>query len=469
MNRFKKLTLFQLIGITMAFFGSIRSVPTLAINGWTGITYIVAAVIIFAIPIALIAAELATAWSEEGGPQLWVKEGLGERWSFVTSWILWIQMVTGMTMVGGIIGVILSYVINKPSLSQNNIFIFICLLVGFWGVTILNFKFNMIKIVGKFGTLVGVFIPFIALIILGIAYLIKFGINPVGYLGSFQATKLIPNIHNLGSLTYFSAIIFIFAGVEISSVHINNIHNPKRNYPIAVIISVIILIIINSIAGLTVANVIPKGHIELTNVLQPFVIYTNALHLPSIIDNILAFMIIIGVLSQMSAWVLGPSKAMIRVAEAGNLPKFFQKKTKTGIPVNLVITQAVLVSLLSLSYVGMKNVNGAFFMIGIVTTILYCIVYILICISAIRLRYTKPEIKRSFRLGSKGNRIMWIVALLALFGVILTIIISLIPPSIIGKNQKNFYIEFQVIGGLITVIIPLLIFKFKKESWKKQS
>lgn len=466
MNKLKKLTLFQLIGITIAFFGSVRSVPTLAINGWTGITYIVAAVIIFAIPIALISAELATGWSDEGGPQLWVKEGLGSKWSFVTSWILWIQMVTGMTMVGSIVGVILAYVIGIPSLSQNSIFVFICLLISFWGVTLLNFKFNMVKVVGKFGTLIGVFIPFAALTILGVLYMFKFGINPGHYLGNFELSKLVPNIHNLGTLTYFSGIIFIFAGVEISSVHINNIHNPKRNYPIAVIISVVILVIVNLIAGLTVANAIPKGQIELTNVLQPFVVYTKAFHLPTIIEKIIALMIVIGVLGQMSAWVLGPAKAMIKVAEEGNLPKIFQRKTERGIPITIVIVQAIMVSLLAVSYIAIPNVNEVFFMITIVTTILYCLVYILICISAIRLRYTKPNIERAFRLGANGNLVMWIVALLALFGLILTIAISLIPPSIISKNQDGFYIGFQVIGTIINIIIPLLIFKFKKKSWK---
>ena len=106
-------------------------------------------------------------------------------------------------------------------------------------------------------------------------------------------------------------------------------------------------------------------------------------------------------------------------------------------------------------------------MITIVTTILYCIVYIFICISAIRLRYTKPDIKRQFRLGSHGNGVMWLVALLALFGVILTIGISLIPPSILKPSQYTFYISFQIIGTIISVIIPLIIFAFKKESWKK--
>ncbi|MGL5417646.1 MAG: tyrosine-tyramine antiporter [Clostridium sp.] len=468
MGKIKKLTLFQLIGITMAFFGSIRSVPTLAINGWTEITYLIAAVVVFAIPIALIAAELATGWPEEGGPQVWVKEAFGERWSFVTSWLLWVQMMTGMTVVGTTVGVILGYVIGMPDLSQNNMFVFICLLVSFWGVTLLNFKLDMVKIVGKFGALIGVYIPFVILAILGIIYMIKFGITPNGYLGNFEVDKLIPDFSNLGSITYFSGIIFIFAGVEISSVYANNIDNPKKNYPIAVIASVLALVLANLLAGITVSNAIPQGKIELTNILQPFAIYIKGFHLPSLFQNIIALMILIGVLGQMSAWVLGPSKAMVRIAEDGDLPRFFQKRTGKGVPTTFVIIQAIVVSVLALAYVAIPNVNGVFFMITIVTTILYCVVYILICISALKLRYSKPNVSRAFRLGAKGNVAMWIVAMLALFGVILTIIVSLIPPSVISQGQHTFYIGFQIIGTAMSIIIPLIIFRFRKESWKKK-
>ncbi|OPX48877.1 tyrosine-tyramine antiporter [Clostridium thermobutyricum] len=468
MNKVKKLSLVQLIGITMAFFGTVRSVPTLAINGWTEITYFIAAVVIFAIPIALIAAELATGWPKEGGPQVWVKEALGPKWGFVTSWLLWVQMMTGMVMVGTTIGVLLGYVVNDYSLSQNNIFVLICVLVSFWGVTLLNLKFDMVKVVGNFGALIGVYIPFAALVILGIAYAYKFGLNPHGYLGAFQAHKLVPNFHKLGTLTYFSGIIFIFAGVEISSVHANNIDNPKKNYPIAVIASVLILVALNLIAGLTVSNAIPNGQIQLANITQPFVIYCKGLGIPIIFNNIISLMILIGVLAQMSAWVLGPSKAMIKVAEEGNLPRIFQKRTKRDIPITFLMIQAIVVSILILAYVAIPNVNSAFFMITITTTILYCVVYILICISAIKLRYSRPEIERPFRLGAKNNGIMWIVAILALFGVSLTILVSLIPPSIFKPSQYTFYIGFQVIATIVSIVIPLIIYKCRKPSWRKK-
>ncbi|WP_314590432.1 tyrosine-tyramine antiporter [Paenibacillus terrigena] len=464
----KKLTLFGLIGITMAFFGTVRSVPTLAITGWTQIFYMLVAAILFALPIALMSAELSTAFPQEGGPQVWVKNGLGEKWGFVTSWLLWVQMFFGMVMVASTVGVLFGYVINVPKLSSNNFFIFAVILISYWGVTLLNLKFDMVKIAGNWGAIIGVYIPFVFLVILGVIYLFKNGIQPDSYLGNFKTSDLLPNLGDLGSLAYLSGIIFIFAGVEISSVHANNIENPKRNYPIAVIASVILLVIFNLIAGMTVSNAVPKGKMELANITQPYLIFCNNLGIPTIFVNIISAMILIGVLVQLSAWVLGPSKSMIKVADEGNLPPFFQKRTSKDIPITFVMIQAIVISLVSVLYIVVPDVNSAFLIITITTTILYCIVYLLISISAIRLRYKMPQVERPFRLGNKGNGLMWFVSLLSLLSVAITLVVSLIPPSILSPSQHTGYIIFQVAATIVMVGIALIIYKVKRPSWKKE-
>ncbi|NWL88087.1 MULTISPECIES: tyrosine-tyramine antiporter [unclassified Paenibacillus] len=464
----KKLTLFGLIGITMAFFGTVRSVPTLAITGWTQIFYMLVAAVLFALPIALMSAELSTGFQEEGGPQVWVKKAIGEKWGFVTSWLLWVQMFFGMVMVASTVGVLFGYVINVPHLSSNNFFIFAVILISYWGVTLLNLKFDMVKIAGNWGSIIGVYIPFLVLVVLGLAYMFKNGINPSGYLANFKAGDLLPNLSDLGSLAYLSGIIFIFAGVEISSVHANNIENPKRNYPIAVIASVILLVIFNLIAGLTVANGVPMGKMELSNITQPYMIFCADLGIPSIFVNIISAMILIGVLVQLSAWVLGPSKSMIKVAEDGNLPPFFQKRNSKGIPITFVMLQAIVISLVSVMYIVVPDVNSAFLVITITTTILYCIVYALIAISAVRLRYKEPNMNRPFRLG-KGNGMMWFVSLLSMLSVVITIVVSLIPPSILPKSFSTGYIIYQVVATVVMVGVALIIYKFKKPSWKKSN
>ncbi|MGL4875664.1 MAG: tyrosine-tyramine antiporter [Clostridium sp.] len=459
----KKLSLVQLVGITMAFFGTVRSVPTLAATGWTQISYLIAAVILFAIPIALIAAELATAYPKEGGPQVWVKEAFGDRFGFVTSWLLWVQMFFGMVMIASTIGVMIGYGLGDTKLAQNNIFIFICIILGYWLVTLLNLKIDMVKVVGNWGAVIGVYIPFALLIILGLIYVAKFGINPNGYLaGGVSVRKIFPDFGNSGTLTLFSAIVFIFAGIEISSVHANNIDNPKKNYPVAIIFTLIVIIILNLITGLTMANVVPNGTMEFSNILQPFALYFKALGIPMIFTNIIGWMIAVGILAQLSAWVLGPSKAMIKVAEEGLLPPVFQKRNEKGVPITFVLIQAIVISLLAFVYVVVPNVNTAFVMITITTTIIYCLAYVLMILAIIKLRYSKPELERPFRLGGMGT--MWFVAILALIGVILTIVASLIPLS--GVNPIA-YVSFQVIASVAMFIIPLIIYAVKKPSWRK--
>lgn len=79
-----------------------------------------------------------------------------------------------------------------------------------------------------------------------------------------------------------------------------------------------------------------------------------------------------------------------------------------------------------------------------------------------------PEVERPFRLGSKGNGLMWFVAGLSILSVIVTILVSLIPPSSISESGHIGYIIYQVAATVIMVVIALLIFKFKKPEWKKQ-
>ena len=76
------------------------------------------------------------------------------------------------------------------------------------------------------------------------------------------------------------------------------------------------------------ANAVPNGTMEFSNIVQPFSIYFKALQIPMIFTNIIGWMIAIGILAQLSAWVLGPSKAMIKVAEEGLYQKYSKKELK---------------------------------------------------------------------------------------------------------------------------------------------
>lgn len=60
-------------------------------------------------------------------------------------------------------------------------------------------------------------------------------------------------------------------GVEASASHVNEMTNPKRDYPLAMIMLVILAIALNTIGGLTISAVLPLKDLSLSSgVVQTF-------------------------------------------------------------------------------------------------------------------------------------------------------------------------------------------------------
>ncbi|MFC6253800.1 tyrosine-tyramine antiporter [Secundilactobacillus hailunensis] len=458
-----KLGLGTFIGMTMALCATVRSIPSVAATGWSQITYMIFAVLFFALPVALISGELGTMLQADGGPQLWVKTALGEKWGFVTAWLLWVQMFPGMVMVASTIGPLWGNTFGNVSLGNNHWFILANILGFYWLITVLNLRFDMAKVGGNVGVWLGVYIPIVTMLVMGIAALIKEGIDPASYLGTFSVSKLIPNLGNLQTLQYFAAISFIYTGIEMSSVFIPRLNNAKKTYTRGIFVALIGLILMNILNGILVANAVPNGQIQLSNITQPILLWCQILGWPTIIANIFSFMVVIGVLIQLSAWVTGPSKTMTQVARDGQLPASFgyHKVNKYGVSRNVVLTQSICISLFALLYGVMKNVNNVFLTLTNATTVIYALVYILIAIALIKLRQTQPDLERPYRLGKTGNAVAYVVAYALIFGIIVIIAATFLASNLL---QSIFVIAIT----LILFIIPLIIDRNKNKEWMIQ-
>lgn len=455
-----KIALGTFIGLTMALCATVRSIPTLAATGWAQISYSIFAVLFFALPIALIAGELGTAMPEEGGPQLWIKTALSSKLGFVAAWLLWVQMFPGMVMVASTIGPLLGNSFGNPTLGNNHWFVLGCILVFYWIITLLNLKYDMAKVGGNIGVWLGVYIPIVIMAVMGIAALIKNGIMPGGTLGHFSMSKLIPTKDGLSSLKYMAGISFIFTGIEMSSVFIPRLHNPSKTFTKGIFVSLIGLVVLNLVNAMLVANVVPMGKMELSNITQPILIYCQILGWPTMIANIFSFMVFIGVLLQLSAWVTGPSKTIIQVARDGYLPAKlgFHKQNQYGVSKNVVLTQTIAISLFALLYGFMKDVNGVFLTLTNATTILYAIVYLLIAVAVLKLRKDQPDLDRPYRIGKKGNGLVWTVSIALILGIAIIVFATLFTTRL----SQSLLV---VIISVIFTIIPFIISKYKNDQW----
>ena len=146
-----------------------------------------------------------------------------------------------------------------------------------------------------------------------------------------------------------------------------------------------------------------------------------------------------GVLAGVLTWVAGPSKGIFAVGKAGYLPPFFQKTNANGVQKNILLIQGLAVTLLSLLFVVMPSVQSFYQILSQLTVLLYLIMYLLMFSGAIYLRYNMKKAPRPFRIGSKGNGLMWLIGGLGFCGSLLAFVLSFIPPSQIAVGSNTVW------------------------------
>ena len=468
MNKTKsldKINLFTLIMITSAFCVSIRNLPTIAEMGMKMIFFGVLAGLTFFIPSALISAELATGWPKLGGVCVWVRQAFGERWGFITAWLQWIYTTFSMIAILYFISGSLAYIF-APSISDNKLYLIITSLIILWTFTFLNMR--GLKISGKISTigfLSGVLFPALLIIFLGVLYPLMG--NPIALDISLTKENLLPNFSDITTLVLLVGFMRAFAGIEASAVHANAVNNPSRNYPIAILIVVIFGLLINIVGSLSVAIVVPQSEISLvTGIMAAFSVFFKKFNL-AWLAPVLGFLVAVGQMGGAATWLIGPVKGLYVQAKNGDFPPFFQRVNSKGIPTNLVIMQAIWISLVSIVVLSMKTVNIAFWFSVAVSVMIYVTVYFLMFLSALRLRYKEPNTPRKYRIPF-GNVGIWIIACVGMLMNICSFTIALFPPAQLPEENKKLYTVIVAAIVVFVFICPFVIHACKKPSWKIQ-
>lgn len=457
-----KLSLTAFILITFAAIMSMRTFPSQSVVGWQSIFFCLTAFVIYLIPASLISAELATGWPQEGGVYVWVKEAFGEKWGFTAVWLQWFQMTIGFISVLTFIAATFSYIIN-PALADNKLYLFIFIIIIWWGLTLLNLRgLKAYARISSVSVVLGTFIPAAILLIGGAWYI--FSGHPVQLTLQPTITDLIPDFSSLSNLVMLVTFVFLFIGIEMTASHARDIDNVKKNYPLGIFTVGLVITAVSIIGALIVALLVPSGNINLlAGVMQTFEVIFSAPELSWLV-MLIALLIAIGAIGQVSTWILGPVRGLFATAKEGTLPPVLQKKNKNDIPVNMLILQGILITFWGAVYaLAPGGVNSSFWMLFALTTTVYIVMYLLMYAAAIRLRYTRPDVPRAFKIpGGKAG--MWLVGGFGFVMMVILMIIAMLPPSQISEGGG--YVAFMIIGTIVVAVIPLIIYAFRKPEWK---
>ena len=456
------ISLLAFILITSAALISMRTFPTMGVAGWQVIFFSILAIILYLIPASLVSAELATGWPQEGGVYIWVKQAFGERWGFTAVWLQWFQMTIGFITILAFIAATFAYIFNAD-LANNKIYVFVVMVLVWWGMTVINFRgLKAYTRISSVAVVVGTLVPAIVMIIGGFWYIMAG--NPIQLTLHPTTTDLIPDLSNVGNLVLLVTFIFSFVGIEMTATHAREMDNVTRNYPLGILVVALMMTLIHTIGALIVAMLVPVANLNLlSGIMQTFgKIFGN----PAIgwLVPVFALLIAFGAIGQVSTWILGPIRGLSVAAREGTLPPLLQKTNKHGIPVNLLVLQAVFITFWGVIFVVLPGgVNGAFWLLLALTTSVYIVMYFLMYGAAIRLRYTQPDVPRAFKIPG-GKTGIWLISGFGFLAMVCMFILALIPPTQI--KEGGGFEAFMIIGTIVVVAIPIIIHVMKKPEWK---
>jgi amino acid transporter len=88
----KTFGLFSMVLFSVSAILVADTVASSAAMGVQGLGFWIILGFLFFIPYGLVTAELGSAWPDEGGIYVWVKEAFGPGWGTVTSWMYWVNV-----------------------------------------------------------------------------------------------------------------------------------------------------------------------------------------------------------------------------------------------------------------------------------------------------------------------------------------------------------------------------------------
>ena len=453
----KVLGLFSIVMINVVAVDSLRSLPFSAEYGFSLVFYYALAAIFFFLPVAFVAAELATAWPAKGGIYVWVREAFGEKWGFVVIWLQWIYNVVWYPTIMAFMAGAFAFFID-PHLAQDKFYMLSTVFIVFWAATIVNmFGMRLSSWVTSIGAVVGTLVPMLFIIILGVIWL--WSGKPIQI--HFTEKALLPNLASFENLSFITSILLGLVGMELSATHADEVKNPKRIFPRAITYSAIIILSSLVLASLAIAIVVPQRQLDVvTGMLQAFYIFFHSYNMKWM-DPVIVLLIIIGGIAGVSAWVIGPTKGLLVATRDGCAPKFFAKVNKKDVPVVILILQGIIFTILCGVFLIMPTVQSSYWALTVMTSQLSMLVYIGMFAGAIYLRYKKPDVIRQYKIPF-GNIGMWIAGIFGLFSCIVAIMIGFFPPADLHIHNLFTYESILIIGMLVLTAPPLLIYRFTK-------
>jgi amino acid transporter len=440
----------------------VDTLGAVARTGPEGFTWTIFLAVFFFVPYALVIAELGSAFAEEGGTYLWTRLAFGRFVAAVSAVLYWVSNPIWM---GGSLTITAVATYNAffghlgpiAQIAFSTVFIWL----GVWAA-ILSLR------VGKWVPTLGAWarIALLAFFTLSVLlYALHHGVH-VPRLSQFAP-----------SYTLFIALVpvlfFNFVGFELPSAAGDEIKNPQRDVPFAVLRSAVMAIALYGVPILSIILVLPAERITgLSGFIDAmkcvFTVYGGRVTAHGaelagpglVLGKIAAGMFILVLLSSGTSWIMGADRSQAVAGYDGAGPRIigrFSKRYGTPIVVNFLTgVIATIVMLLAFQLAGgsaEKYFNVVLSVVLLFTTMSYIVIFP----ALIKLRYSHPDVHRPYRVpfGMAGA---WTCVILTTFWSLLASVVGIFPGLGDGRllNDKALPAGFTRGEFELVVFVPVV-------------
>jgi amino acid transporter len=436
---FRDLALFYVVtGI------SLRWIATAATAGASAITIWLIAWFAFYLPFTLSVMELSSRYPQEGGMYVWSKQAFGDFAGFMNGWLYWASNLPYFPAILYFSANTALYLGPQSwhRFASNKTFFIVFSLGGL----LLGSGLNIIGLsVGKWlhnAGAIGTWLPIGILYGIAIVCFWRFGSAT-----SFHGANLIPHAH-FRDVLFWASIVFALSGAESASFLGDEVENPRRNIPRALLVAGIIITTGYILGTVAMLVALPASDVSgLEGIMQAISTAGSRIGLGGL-GPVAALLIVVSNLGALGAWFAASARLPFVAGIDRYLPAAFGKiHPKWRTPYVALLTQAGIAALVTFLSQAWTSIYGAYEVLVSMCIISSFIPYLMTFASLIRLQH-EP-------VGSDVRRIpggKWVATMIGALGILTTLVtiaLSLAP----GSDEPHPILAAAKIVGLTLVLI----------------
>ena len=405
--------------------------------------------IAFLLPYGMISSELGTTYTGDGGLYDWINKAFPRsKWGARASWYYWINFPLWMASLAVVCPELLGVLTGLQfgwlaKLLIELAFIWIVTWIAFYpvcdSILILNIS-AAIKMIRALT--VGV---------LGIVYVVK-----NGFVNDMAARTFLPSF-DLESLSYISVIIFNFLGFEVVCTYADNMRDPRRQIPQAIVTGGVVIAAIYLFSAFGIGAAVPTSEISVDSGLIDAVSLMTG-QAGGVLVGVVALLFLITLFGNMISWSMGVNSTAAYAADRGDMPAVFARRSKrNGMPVGSALTSGIVASLVCMLGIVIERVSPdsslfwSFFALNLVMLLLS---YVPVFPAFLKLRRSDPATPRPFRVPGSPGFLKWL-AYVPMVLILVSIVFTAVPLSL-DKQTLSTYLPITI-GSVLAILLGELL------------